>query len=97
LKYPGHQAESDDTFPWHIFSLQSGVDLNPTVQTILILTSLNKPTRGTDGTDCWKSDFIGITEYTFNPVVIFKDGIAHRATCVSRLGHNTSVLTEGAG
>ena len=70
---------------------------NPAVQTILILTSLNKTTRGTDNADSWKSDFIGITKDTFNPVVNFKHGIAHRATGFALPGFDTLVRAKWAG
>ena len=70
---------------------------NPAVQTILILTSLNKTTRGTDDADSWKSDFIGITKDTFNPFVNFKDGIAHRTPGFRMFGFDTLVRAERAG
>jgi hypothetical protein len=70
---------------------------NPAVQTILIFTSLDKPTRGTDDADSWKSYFIGITKHTFNSVVNFKHGIAHRATGFALPGFDTLVRAKWAG
>ena len=77
--------------------MNCGVDYDSAVQTILILTSLNKTTRSTDNADSWKSDFIGITQDTFNPAVNFKDGIAHRTPGFTMLGFDTLVRAERAG
>ena len=73
------------------------IDLNPAVQTILIFTSLDKPTRGTDDTDRWKSYFIDITKDTFNPVVNLKRCIADRAPGFTLPGFDTLIHAKGAG
>jgi len=70
---------------------------NPAVQTILILTGLDKTTRSTDDADRWKSYFIGITKHTFNPVVNLKRSIAHRAPGFTLPGFNTLVRAKWAG
>ena len=77
--------------------MHRSVDPDTAAQAILILTSLNKTTRSTDDADSWKSDFIGVTQDTFNPVVNFKDGIAHRTPGFSMLGFDTLVRAERAG
>jgi hypothetical protein len=73
------------------------VDLNPAVQTILIFTSLDKPTRGTDDADSWKSYFIDITKHTFSSVVNLKCGIAHRAAGFTLSGFDTLIHAKWAG
>jgi hypothetical protein len=73
------------------------VDPDPTVKTILILTSLDKSARSTDDVDNWKSDSIGITKDTFSSIVNFKGGIAHRAPGFTLPGFDTLVQTERAG
>ena len=69
---------------------------NPAVQTILILTSLDKSTRSTDCADRWKSYFIGITKDAFSSVVNFKHGIAHRTPGFALPGFDTLVRTKWA-
>ncbi len=77
--------------------MHCSVDPDPAVQTILILTSLDKSTRSTDDADNWKSDFIGITKDTFSSVVNLKRGIAHRAPGFTLPGFDTLVQTEWTG
>jgi hypothetical protein len=67
---------------------------NPAVQTILIFTSLDKPTRSTDDAYRWKSYFIDITKHTFSSVVNLKCGIAHRAPGFAMPGFDTLVQAE---
>ena len=67
------------------------------VQTILIFTSLDKPTRSTDCADRWKSYFIGITKHTFSSVVNLKRDIAHRAPGFTLSGFDTLIHAKWAG
>jgi hypothetical protein len=73
------------------------VYIDTAVQTILILTSLNKSARGTDDADNWKSDFIGITKDTFSSVINLKRGIAHRASSFTLPGFDTLIRAKWAG
>jgi hypothetical protein len=73
------------------------VYINPAVQTILILTSLDKSARGADDADGWKSEFIGITKDTFFSVVNLKRGIAHRASSFTLPGFDTLIRAKWAG
>ena len=70
---------------------------NPAVQTILILTSLDKSTKSTDYADNWKFDFICITKDTFSSVVNLKRGIAHRAPGFTLPGLDTLVQAKWTG
>ena len=70
---------------------------NPAVQTILILTGLDKSTRSTDDADNWKSDFIGITKDTFSSVVNLKRSIADRAPGFTLPGFDTLIHAKWAG
>ena len=69
---------------------------NPQWPVILGLLCLDKSTRSTDDADNWKSDFIGITEHTFNPVVNLKRGIAHRALGFTWAGLDTLIQAKWA-
>jgi hypothetical protein len=73
------------------------IDRNPAVQTILILTSLDKTTRGTDGTNGWKFHFFSITKNAFTPIINFKRCITHRATGFTLPGLDTLIHTKWAG
>ncbi len=73
------------------------VDLDPAVQTILILSSLDKSARSTDDADNWKSDLAGITKDTFFSVVNLKRGIAHRASSFTLPGFDTLIRAKWAG
>jgi hypothetical protein len=76
--------------------LQCCINPGAAEQTILIFTSLNEPTRGTDSAQSWKSYFIGITKYTLNPVINFKGGIAHQASGFTLPGFYTLARTKRA-
>jgi hypothetical protein len=78
-------------------SMNSGVDYDSAVQTILILTSLNKTTCATDDADSWKFDFICITKDTFSSVVKLKLCIARRTPGFIMLGFDTLVRAKWAG
>jgi hypothetical protein len=77
--------------------MHRSVDLDPAVQTILILTSLDKTARSTDDTNRWKSNFIGVTKDTFSTVVNFKRGITHRAPGFTLSGFDTLIHAKRAG
>jgi hypothetical protein len=73
------------------------IDFATAVQTILIFTSLDKPTKSTDDADRWKSNFIGVTKDTFSTVVNFKRGITHRAPGFTLSGFDTLIHAKRAG
>ena len=77
--------------------MHCNVDPDPTVQTTFSVTTLDKATRTADNTINWQPDIISIRKHTFNPVINLKGGVAHWATCFTRIRLNTLVHTERAG
>jgi hypothetical protein len=72
------------------------VDPAPAVQTTFSVNTLDEATRTADKAINRQPDIISIRKHTFNPVINFKGGTAHRAPGFTLPGFDTLVQAEWA-